>query len=96
MDIALKKKNVYNPVEVMNMSKEVKTKIYQLLDNIEDEAVLNQLMEEVTFYSTKKDITDELTPAQLQELDQAIEEADKKETIPWNDFKKEMNEWRKK
>jgi len=67
-----------------------------LLDNIEDEAVLNQLMEEVTFYSTKKDITDELTPAQLQELDQAIEEADKKETIPWNDFKKEMNEWRKK
>ncbi|MBP8114946.1 MAG: hypothetical protein KAY50_06280 [Chitinophagaceae bacterium] len=78
------------------MSKEVKTKIYQLLDNIEDEAVLNQLMEEVTFYSTKKDITDELTPAQLQELDQAIEEADKKETIPWNDFKKEMNEWRKK
>ncbi len=79
-----------------DMSKEVKTKIYQLLDNIEDEAVLNQLMEEVTFYSTKKDITDELTPAQLQELDQAIEEADKKETIPWNDFKKEMNEWRKK
>lgn len=78
------------------MSKEVKTKIYQLLANIEDEAVLNQLMEEVTFYSTKKDITDELTPAQLQELDQAIEEADKKETIPWNDFKKEMNEWRKK
>ncbi len=83
-------------MKMKDMSKEVKTKIYQLLDNIEDEAVLNQLMEEVTFYSTKKDITDELTPAQLQELDQAIEEADKKETIPWNDFKKEMNEWRKK
>jgi len=83
-------------MKMKDMSKEVKTKIYQLLDNIEDEEVLNQLMEEVTFYSTKKDITDELTPAQLQELDQAIEEADKKETIPWNDFKKEMNEWRKK
>ena len=83
-------------MKMKDMSKEVKTKIYQLLDNIEDDAVLNQLMEEVTFYSTKKDITDELTPAQLQELDQAIEEADKKETIPWNDFKKEMNEWRKK
>ena len=83
-------------MKMKDMSKEVKTKIYQLLDNIEDEAVLNQLMEEVTFYSTKKDITDELTPAQLQELDQAIEEADTNETIPWNDFKKEMNEWRKK
>ena len=83
-------------MKMKDMSKEVKTKIYQLLDNIEDEAVLNQLMEEVTFYSTKKDITDELTPAQLQELDQAIEEADKKETIPWNDFKKEMNKKKKK
>jgi len=25
-----------------------------------------------------------------------MEEADKKETIPWDDFKKEMDEWRKK
>ena len=32
MDIALKKKNVYNPVEVMNMSKEVKTNAMRMLD----------------------------------------------------------------
>ena len=32
MDIALKKKNVYNPVEVMNMSKEVKTNAMRILD----------------------------------------------------------------
>jgi hypothetical protein len=78
------------------MSKIVKSKIYQLLENIEDETMLNQIMEDVAFYATKKDIVDELNDKQLKELDKAIEEADNKETISWNDFKKEMNEWKKK
>lgn len=67
-----------------------------MLEDIEDEAVLNQVMEDVAFYAAKKDIVDELSPDQLKELDKAIEEADNKETISWDDFKKEMNEWRKK
>ena len=75
------------------MSKKIKSKIYKLVDGIEDEAVLNQLMEDATFYATKKDIVDELNPAQKMELDKAIEEADKKLVISWDDFKKEMNEW---
>jgi len=78
------------------MSKAVKSKIVRMLESIEDEKVLNQVMEDVAFYATKKDIVDELSPGQLAELDKAIEEADKKEIIPWGDFKKEMNEWRKK
>lgn len=78
------------------MSKAVKTKIYQLLDGIEDKAVLNQVMEDVTFYATKRDIVDQLSPGQLKELDKAIKEADNKETISWDDFKKEMKEWKKK
>jgi hypothetical protein len=78
------------------MSKAVKSKIYKMLEEIEDESVLNQVMEDVAFYATKKDILDDLDKEQLKELDKAIEEADKKETIPWEDFKKEMNEWRKK
>ena len=78
------------------MSKAVKTKIYQLLDGIEDEAVLNQVMEDVAFYATKKDIVDQLALDQLKELDKAIEEADNKETISWVDFKKEMKEWKQK
>lgn len=77
------------------MSKGVKTKIYQLLDGIEDEAVLNQVMEDVAFYATKKDIVDQLSPKQLKELDKDIDEADNKETITWGDFKKEMKEWKK-
>jgi hypothetical protein len=78
------------------MSKVVRSKIYQLLEGIEDETVLNQVMQNVAFYATKKDIVDELNAKQLKELDKAIEEVDNKKTISWNDFKKEMNEWRKK
>jgi len=78
------------------MSDSAKAKIYKMLEGIEDENILNQVMEDVAFYASKKDITDGLTPEQLQELDKAIQEADNKDTISWEDFKKEMNEWRKK
>ena len=74
------------------MNKAVKAKIYQMPEGIEDESVLNQVMEEVAFYATKKDVVDELNTDQLNELDKVIAEADNKETITWDDFKKEMNE----
>lgn len=41
------------------------------------------------------DIIDELSKEQLQELDEAIKEADNNETITWEEFRKEMNEWKK-
>ncbi len=78
------------------MSKAVKSQIYQMLEGIEDESVLNQVMEEVSFYASKKDIVDNLSPAQLNDLDNAIEEANNKETITLEDFKKEMHEWKGK
>ena len=78
------------------MENSVKSKIYEMLDNITDEKVLNQVMEDVAFYASKKDIIDQLTPEQLEQLDTAIQEADKNETLSWDDFKKEMAEWRKK
>ncbi|HEY6504123.1 MAG TPA: hypothetical protein VIZ28_09130 [Chitinophagaceae bacterium] len=78
------------------MNNSAKEKIYQMLEGIEDETILNQVMEDVVFYTSKKDITDGLTPEQLQELEKAIEEADNKDTISWDDFKKETNKWREK
>jgi len=81
---------------MFNMSKAIKSKIFQLLESIEDEAVLNQVMEDVAFYASKKDIVDELNDHQLKELEKAIEEADNEDTISWDDFKMETNEWRKK
>ena len=78
------------------MSQVMKSKIYKLLDTIKDESVLNQLMEDVTFYASKTDAVDALTPNQLLELDAAIAEADLNETISLVDFKKDLNEWRTK
>jgi Arc/MetJ family transcription regulator len=78
------------------MPSEVKSKIYQLVDSIGDEEVLQQVMEDVAFYASKKDAVDLLTPEQLAELDATILEVDSGETITWNEFKKDMNEWRKR
>jgi hypothetical protein len=78
------------------MNNELKSKIYQLIDSIEDENILQMLMEDVTYYANKKDILDELSEDQLKELDEAISEADNNQTISWEDFKKEMNEWKKR
>lgn len=78
------------------MSKSIKEKIHKLVEEIDDEVSLHQLMEDAAFYASKKDVVDDLTAAQLAELDAAVAEADRGETIDWDDFKKEMNEWRKK
>ena len=78
------------------MNNELKSKIYQLVDSIEDENILEMLMEDIAYYANKKDIIDELNEEQLQELNEAISEADNNETIDWADLKKEMKEWKKR
>jgi hypothetical protein len=78
------------------MSKEVKSKIYKLIDAIEDESILHMVMEDVAYYASNEDIADELSEEQLQELDEAVSETDNNETIEWDDFKKQMNEWKKR
>ena len=50
-------------------------------------------MEEVAFCTSKKDIAENLDPDQVNELDKAIQEADNKQTITWDDFKKEMYDY---
>jgi len=77
------------------MNNPLKKKIYELLESIEDESILNQVMEDVAFYTSGQDVVDTISPKQLKELDEAISEADKGETVSWDEFKKEMNEWRK-
>ncbi|MEO8821654.1 MAG: hypothetical protein ABI374_12475 [Ginsengibacter sp.] len=77
------------------MSKEVKSKIYKMIDSIEDENTLQMVMEDIAYYASGKKVADELTKEQLKELDEAISEADNNKTLDWGDFKKEMNEWKK-
>lgn len=77
------------------MANKLKSKLFHLIDSIEDENVLQMLMEDITYYANKKDIIDELDKNQLAELNEAIAEVDNNDTIDWEDFKKEMNEWKK-
>jgi len=77
------------------MNSKLKSRINQLVDSIEDENVLRMVMEDISYYTNKKDILDELSEEQLKELDEAISEADSNKTIDWNDFKKELDEWKK-
>jgi predicted transcriptional regulator len=53
-------------------------------------------MEDVTFYASKKNEMDLLTIEQRAELNEAIKEADAGETITRDEFKKDMDEWRKR
>ena len=78
------------------MAEDIKFKIIKTLDTINDENVLIQVMEEVTFYASENDIIDDLSASQLNDLDEAINQANNKDVIHWNDFKKEIREWRRK
>ena len=78
------------------MTENVKTKIHQMIDTITDDSILKMVAEDIQFYAGNTDVIDELDIKQLQELDDAISEADNKDTTTWEDFKSEMNEWKKR
>lgn len=82
---------------------ELKKKLHELIDSIEDEHTLNVLNEDVVPYvienRTKEadeeadEAEDNLTEEQLKELDQAIKEADEGKTISYEEFKRRMSKW---
>jgi hypothetical protein len=78
------------------MNNAIKLRIHQMLDDIKDETILQQVMEDVAFYANNKDLSNNLTIEDLNELDTAINQADNNETVSWQDFRKEMNEWKSK
>ena len=90
-----------------NNQEELKKKLHELIDSIDDEHVLNVLNEDIMPYvienRTKEadeeadEAEDNLTEEQLKELDEAIAEVDRGETISFEsfeEFKKNMEEWR--
>jgi hypothetical protein len=78
------------------MNNAIKLRIHQMLNDIKDETILQQVMEDVAFYANNKDLSNNLTPEDLNDLDAAINQADNNETVSWQDFRKEMNEWKSK
>lgn len=75
----------------------MKEELHQLIESIDDKEVLNVLNEEVVPYvvqnRSSKLEADDLTPQQQQELEDAIAEADREETISFEEFKASMDKW---
>ena len=83
------------------MSKEkLKKELHTLIDNTEDEALLNMVKEDIVAYQTesKKEYDDlsDLSPEDRQELEELATEDPMKDTISYEEFLKNIDEWRSK
>jgi O6-methylguanine-DNA--protein-cysteine methyltransferase len=78
---------------------ELKKKLHELIDSIEDEHTLSVLNEDIVPYvienRTKEadEAEDDLTEEQVQQLEKAIKEADEGKTMSYEEFKKRMSRW---
>ncbi len=79
------------------MSKEkLKKELHELIDNMEDEAMLNMVKEDIVEYQkadAKFDDLSDLTPEERAELEELATEDPDKDTISFEEFKKSINEW---
>lgn len=86
-----------------NNQEELKKKLHELIDSIDDEHTLSVLNEDIVPYvienRTKEadeeadEAEDNLTEEQQQKLEQAIKEADEGKTISHEEFKRRMSRW---
>jgi predicted transcriptional regulator len=87
----------------MNASNDtIKQQLHQMIDAIDDVQVLNALREEAATYILQKDVVEEdddrdpvdyLTPEQLVDLEESIEEVDRGEVVTYEELKANMKEW---
>ena len=82
------------------MSKEkLKKELHELIDNMEDEAILNMVKEEIVEYqkaeTTFDDLSD-LTPEERAELEESINEDPDKDVVSEEEFNNYIQTWRKK
>lgn len=80
------------------MSKEkLKKELHELIDNIEDEAMLSMVKEDIVLYQktdAKFDDLSDLTAEERADLEESINEDPEKDIISHEDFKKNIEEWR--
>lgn len=75
---------------------DLKKELVSYIQNTNDEELLSLLKEDFVFYGKVKDtdITDNLTPEQLQDLNQLAAEDDLKDTQTLDEFKKATDKCR--
>lgn len=73
----------------------IKTTIYEKVDQLNDETLLQMVEEAVTAYGNtpSKDIIDELTPEQQQRLEDSVKQADNGQTISHDEVKQKSKGW---
>jgi len=73
----------------------IKTSIYEKVEQLKDETLLQMVEEAVTAYGNtpSKDIIDELTPEQQQRLHESVKQADNGQTIPHEEVIQKAKEW---
>ncbi|MBK8496534.1 MAG: hypothetical protein IPL50_17210 [Chitinophagaceae bacterium] len=78
-------------------NEKLKKELHTLIDNTEDEELLNMVKEDIVAYQKKSkknyDDLSDLSPEDRQELEELAAEDPEKDTIPYEELKKEMNEW---
>jgi hypothetical protein len=76
----------------------LKKELVHYIENSDDEEFLSIVKEDFAFYGKikGKDITDDLSDAQLLELQQLSEEELNKDTISLDEFNKATQKWRTK
>lgn len=74
---------------------EIKKKLHNYIEMIEDESQLQMLNDTAEIYAAKKqvDILDLLTNEQLQRLEQSIQQVDEGKVISHEDVKKISKQW---
>jgi competence protein ComGC len=80
------------------MSKEdLKKELHHLIDTTDDEELLNIVKEDIIAYQTKSnknfDDLSDLSPEDRAELEELAAEDPDKDTISFEELKKEMNKW---
>ncbi|MGC4100330.1 hypothetical protein [Ferruginibacter sp.] len=79
---------------------ELKKELHKLIDNMEDEALLNMVKEDIVAYQTKTkadfDDLSDLSPEDRAELEELAAEDFDKDTITEKEFSQHIQKWRKR
>jgi hypothetical protein len=79
------------------MSKEkLKKELHELIDKIENEAMLSMVKEDIVGYQkaeTRFDDLSDLTPEERADLEELANEPPEKDAVSFVDYKKEMKQW---
>jgi PHD/YefM family antitoxin component YafN of YafNO toxin-antitoxin module len=85
----------------MQETKNIKEELHHLIDSINDEYTLNMVKEDIVSYMVSSEIDEDndidpvslLTPEQLKDLDESIEEVERGETISFEEFQENVKKW---